>query len=80
MHEIGSWIPIGPPMEMDKAIDTAKANAVKSRSALGLAYYNVVQECLNWPEHFRGNGFREKVLIPLLDLKSRYPLPTDEIY
>lgn len=80
MHEIGSWIPIGPPMEMDKAIDTAKANAMKSRSALGLTYYNVVQECLNWPEHFRGDGFQEKVLIPLLDLKSRYPLPTDEIY
>ena len=84
MHEIGSWTPIVTPGQdrprLNKAIDTAKANAVKSRNALGLQYYNVLQECLNWPENFPANGFQERVLTPLNELKSKYVLPPDEKY
>lgn len=84
LHEIGSWTPIVTPgqprVTMDKAIDIAKANAAKSRNALGLNYFNALQECLNWPENFPDNEFQKKVLTPLLELKSKYVLPTDEIY
>ncbi|MCJ1480373.1 hypothetical protein MMC06_000528 [Schaereria dolodes] len=84
LHEIGSWTPIWPAGEarpkLDKAVGIAKRDAPKSRSALGLGYYNVLQDCLDWQEHFRAETFQEKVVTPLQILKSKHQLPTDEVY
>ncbi|MCJ1458721.1 hypothetical protein MMC28_009095 [Mycoblastus sanguinarius] len=83
LHEIGSWTPVtgpnGEKVSLNRATEIAKRNAAKSR-VLGLAYFNAVQECLDWSMHFHPNIFLDKVLRPLHDLKSKYRQPTDEVY
>ena len=79
LHEIGSWTPV-VKTRLDKAVELAKTNAPKSRSALGLPYFNAVQACLDWQDDFRQDEFQKLVLTPLYSQKSKFVPPTNEVY
>lgn len=83
-HEIGAWSPIVKAGEerplLNQAIERAKVKAAESRSIMGLSYYNVVQDCLDWQPEYGEDEFQSKVLVPLFKLKEKHPRPTTERY
>ncbi|MCJ1371852.1 hypothetical protein MMC20_003072 [Loxospora ochrophaea] len=83
LQEIGCWTPIleagEPQLRLERVVDRAKAKA-RGSQVLGLPYYSVVKECLNWQTTSLGGQFYAKVLLPLKKLSSKHERPTTDTY